>query len=58
MLEFYYLSDRQRSVKALGEKLVEQTGYKRTAKDILVEQYGFSQDTAKYAVGYSGYYDY
>lgn len=54
----YHLSDKQRSVKALGSSLVSKTGYKRKAKDILVEQYGFSENTAKYAVGYRGYDDY
>jgi hypothetical protein len=45
----------QKRVKALGESLVKKTGYKRVAKDILVRDYGFSENTAKYAVGYSGY---
>ena len=46
---------KQRSVKALGSELTSRTGYKKTAKDILVREYGFSESTAKYAVGYRGY---
>lgn len=52
------LSENQLKVKTLGLALVEKTGSKRAAKDILVEDYGFSENTAKYAVGYSGYDDY
>ena len=46
---------KQKSVKALGSELTSKTGYKRMAKDILVKEYGFSESTAKYAVGYRGY---
>lgn len=52
------LSENQLKVKTLGLALVEKTGSKRAAKDILVEDYGFSENTAKYAVGYRGYDDY
>lgn len=52
------LSENQLKVKTLGLALVEKTGSKRAAKDILVEDYGFSENTAKYAVGYRGYDNY
>ncbi len=52
------LSEKQLKVKTLGLALVESTGSKRAAKDILVNDYGFSENTAKYAVGYRGYDDY
>ena len=52
------LSENQLKVKTLGLALVEKTGSKRAAKDILVEDYGFNENTAKYAVGYRGYDDY
>lgn len=52
-----YLSEKQIEIKALGLMLVEQTSSKRQAKDILVNEYGFRENTAKYAVGYDGYRD-
>lgn len=52
------LSEKQIKVKTLGLALVEKTGSKRKAKDILVDEYGFSENTAKYAAGYRGYDDY
>ncbi|MCD8477902.1 MAG: hypothetical protein LRY68_08420 [Sulfurospirillum sp.] len=42
-------------MKTLGNALVEKCGSKREAKDILVEKYGFDEDTARYAAGYKGY---
>lgn len=52
------LSENQLKVKTIGLALVEKTGSKRAAKDILVEKYGFDEQTAKYATGYDGYRDY
>lgn len=52
------LSENQLKVKTIGLALVEKTGSKRAAKDILVEKYGLDEKTAKYAAGYRGYYDY
>lgn len=52
------MSSRQKSVTSLGEKLACDTGSKRAAKDILVDEYGFSEKTAKYAAGYRGYNNY
>mgnify|MGYP000132604392 CR=1 FL=1 len=52
------LTERQLKVKTLGSALVKKTGSKRAAKDILVSEYGFEENTAKYAVGYHGYNDY
>lgn len=52
------LTENQLKVKTLGSALVKRTGSKRTAKDILVEEYGFDENTAKYAAGYRGYDDY
>ena len=52
------MSKRQKSVTSLGESLACQTGSKRAAKDILVDEYGFSEKTAKYAAGYRGYNNY
>lgn len=52
------LSEKQIRVKTLGSALVKKMGSKRKAKDILVEEYGFSENTAKYAAGYRGYDDY
>lgn len=51
----YGLSANQEKVKTLGYALVEKCGSKRVAKDILVEKYGFDEDTARYAAGYKGY---
>ena len=48
----------QNKVKALGCSLAKKTGSKKMAKDILVKQYGFDENTAKYAAGYKGYVDY
>ena len=42
----------QRSVKALGSTITCNTGSKHDAKEILINQYGFTESTAKYAVGY------
>lgn len=52
------LSENQLKVKTIGLALVEKTGSKSEAKDILLEQYGFDEETAKYAVGYKGYRDF
>jgi hypothetical protein len=50
-----YLTASQRKVKALGSTITCNVGSKRMAKDILVDDYGFDESTAKYAVGYKGY---
>ena len=52
------MTKRQKSVVSLGQNLSCKTGSKRVAKDILVEEYGFDEDTAKYATGYRGYRSY
>lgn len=52
------LSENQLKVKTIGLALVEKTGSKRAAKDVLVDKYGFDEETAKYAAGYNGYRDY
>lgn len=49
------LSKNQKQAKQLGYSLVNKCGSKRKAKDILVEKYGFDENTAKYATGYRGY---
>jgi hypothetical protein len=49
------LTKNQKKVKQLGYSLVEKVGSKRKAKDILVMEYDFDEETAKYAVGYNGY---
>ena len=49
------LSKNQKKVKILGQALLEKVGSKRIAKDILVRDYDFDEETAKYAVGYRGY---
>lgn len=49
------LTKNQKKVKQLGYSLVNKYGSKRKAKDILVEEYGFDEATAKYASGYRGY---
>ncbi len=41
--------------KGLVKKLLRDTGSKRMTKDILTEQYGYSQSAAKGLVGYKGY---
>jgi len=43
------------SESGLADKLLSRTGSKRVAKDILVDQYGYSQNEAKSLVGYRGY---
>ena len=52
------LTENQLKVKTIGLALVEKTGSKRAAKNILVDKYGFDEDTAKYAAGYNGYRDF
>lgn len=54
---FAHLTPNQRKVKILGAALVERTGSKYIAKEILVNQYDFKENTAKYATGYQGFYD-
>lgn len=49
------LSNNQKKVKKLGYSLLNKVSSKRKAKDILVKQYNFDEDTAKFAVGYKGY---
>jgi hypothetical protein len=49
------LTKNQKKVKQLGYALVNKVRSKRKAKDILIEEYDFDEDTAKYAVGYDGY---
>ena len=43
------------SETGLANKLLRDTGSKRMAKDILVEEYGYSQPEAKSLAGYRGY---
>lgn len=43
------------SETGLARKLLNNTGSKRMAKDILVEKYGYSQSEAKGLAGYKGY---
>ena len=43
------------SEKGLAKKLLKRTGSRRMAKDILVQQYGYSQSGAKHLAGYRGY---
>jgi len=43
------------SESGLARKLLNDTGSKKHAKDILVNQYGYSQASAKSLVGYNGY---
>lgn len=52
------LSKNQKKVKTLGQALLEKVGSKRIAKDILVREYDFDEETAKYALGYRGYENY
>jgi hypothetical protein len=55
--KYSWLTPNQRKVKILGDALVSRTKSKRRAKDILVNQYDFKENTAKYAAGYEGYHD-
>lgn len=55
--KYPHLTPNQRKVKILGDALVYRTGSKYLAKEILVNQYGFKENTAKYAAGYDGFYD-
>lgn len=55
--KYGWLTPNQRKVKILGDALVRRTSSKRLSKDILVNQYSFNEETAKYAVGYEGYHD-
>jgi hypothetical protein len=50
-----HLSSNQKKVKSLGTALVKKHGSKQKAKSILVNHYGFDEDTAKYGAGFSGY---
>lgn len=43
------------SEEGLARKLINDTGSKKFAKDILVKEYGFSESNAKNLVGYKGY---
>ena len=43
------------SEEGLARKLLNDTGSKKFAKDILVKEYGFSESSAKNLVGYRGY---
>ena len=43
------------SENGLANKLLKNTGSKRRAKDILVDQYGYTQKEAKRLAGYRGY---
>ena len=49
------LSSNQKKVKTLGTALVKKSGSKQKAKNILVDHYGFDEDTAKYGAGFRGY---
>ena len=49
------LSSNQKKVKSLGTALVRKSGSKHKARNILVDHYGFDEDTAKYGAGFSGY---
>jgi len=49
------LTKNQQKVKQLGYSLVNKYKSKRKAKDILVEEYDFDEETAKFAAGYRGY---
>ena len=50
-----HLSSNQKKVKSLGTALVRKSGSKQKAKNILVNHYGFDEDTAKYGAGFKGY---
>jgi len=56
-VKYSLLSKNQRKVKLLGDALVKNTKSKRRARDILISQYNFKNNTAEYAVGYEGYND-
>jgi ABC-type transport system involved in cytochrome bd biosynthesis fused ATPase/permease subunit len=56
-LRYLHLTKNQRKVKILGDALVKNTKSKRRARDILISQYAFKNNTAEYAVGYEGYND-
>jgi hypothetical protein len=56
-LRYLHLTKNQKKVKILGDALVKNTKSKRRARDILINQYNFKNNTAKYAVGYEGYND-
>ncbi|MBA6292838.1 hypothetical protein H4J58_13240 [Colwellia sp. MB3u-70] len=56
-LRYLHLTKNQRKVKILGDALVKNTKSKRRARDILISQYSFKNNTAEYAVGYEGYND-
>lgn len=43
--------------KILGDALVKNMQSKRRARDMLISQYAFKNNTAEYAVGYEGYND-
>ena len=43
------------SEDGLAEKLLNNTGSKKFAKDILIKKYGYSESDAKNLVGYKGY---
>lgn len=47
----------KKKVKTLGYALTKKYCSKRRAKDILVAEYGFDEETARYAAGYDGYND-
>ena len=50
-----HLCSNQKKVKSLGTALVRKSGSKQKAKSILVNHYGFDEDTAKYGAGFKGY---
>ncbi|MBA6304921.1 hypothetical protein [Colwellia sp. MB02u-14] len=56
-LRYLHLTKNQKKVKILGDALVKNTKSKRRARDILISQYNFKNNTAEYAVGYEGYND-
>jgi hypothetical protein len=56
-LRYPLLTKNQRKVKILGGALVKRVKSKKRACHILINQYGFKINTAEYAVGYEGYYD-
>lgn len=56
-LRYLHLTKNQKKVKILGDALVKNTKSKRRARDILISQYAFKNNTAEYAVGYEGYSD-
>jgi hypothetical protein len=56
-LKYPHLTKNQRKVKILGGALVKRVKSKKRAAQILINQYGFKENTAEYAVGYEGYND-